>query len=540
MTTVPINDTTPKNSYVATAGQTTFPYTYFVNQSGDLDVYVNQVQISESEYTVTNLQEASGGNVIFDGPSYPTGLDEDDVVVIVRCSIIERLSEFEASGAFFASAVNLEYTYGVVIDQDLRRKVQDSLRLSDFETETVKMQIPSVAGNDGNLLRLVQDPDTLEWCWEFASPSDIFTASLPNGTPGTILGYGTDGSVQEYTAGANITIDDATNTISSAGGSSLTIEEEGVSIGTFSTLNFVGAAVTATDAGSGEATVTITATSGGGNLQDFILAEGTDFNSGDTDITLGADPGSEANITWLRFNGVPQDPDCFSLVGTTLTFNNPIPTWVDKITYKLGTTLSINTPAAGTVGLSELANGTADQLLGYDNAGNPVEIDPATVGGSTEVLIVEDQKAYSTNGGGSVANTFVTRDLNTVVRNTISGASLSSNEITLPDGVYEVQWRCPGYQCRAYHTRLFNVSDSVSEKEGSTGWSSEGSGSDPDMTHSFGWHILTVTGGPKTFRLEQVAENTQASIGLGISNSGGTLTGLTLDIYSSIEIRKIG
>ena len=433
MGTIPINDTTPKNSYVATAGQTTFPYTYFVNQAGDLQVYVNQVQVLTG-FTVTNLQEASGGNVVFD-----TGLDDGDVVVIVRCSIIERLSEFEASGAFFASAVNLEYTYGVVIDQDLRRKIQDALRLSDFETETVKMQIPSVAGNDGNLLRLVLDTDTGEYCWIFASPSDIFTASLPNGTPGTILGYGSTGEVEEYTAGPGITIDETTNTISSTGGGALTVEDEGTGLGTFTTLNFVGSAVTVTDAGSGEATITISGTGGGATLNDALFTSPTDFTPGvSTDLTLPSDPGNEANL-WVYFNGIPQEPDCFSLSGTTLTFVNPIPTWVDKIFVKLGTTASIGVPGDDTVGLAQLASGTPNFLLGFDGSGDPTEIDPSTLGGTdlSQRITVEEQQTFGVDGQTlDSANGYEDRVLNTIVENTITGATLTSNTVSLPAGDY--------------------------------------------------------------------------------------------------------
>ncbi len=48
-----------------------------------------------------------------------------------------------------------------------------------------------------------------------------------------------------------------------AGSGTITVEDEGISLGSsFDTINFVGSAVTATDAGSGEATVTITAGTG--------------------------------------------------------------------------------------------------------------------------------------------------------------------------------------------------------------------------------------------------------------------------------------
>ena len=53
----------------------------------------------------------------------------------------------------------------------------------------------------------------------------------------------------------------------------------------------------------------------------------------------------------------------------------------------------------------------------------------------SQLLHVQDQKSLSTDGGTSTAG-FQTRDLNTVVTNEITGASLSSNQITLPAGTY--------------------------------------------------------------------------------------------------------
>lgn len=269
MTTIPINDTTPKNSYVATAGQTVFPYTFWLTQEGDIQVYVNETLRPSTDYTVSNLQDVSGGNITF-----TTGLAEDDVVVLVRDSIIERTADFETSGAFFASAVNLEYTYGVVVDQDLDLKVGTSLKLAPFETSTVNMDIPTVEGNEGNLLRLALDTMTSEYSWTFVSPTELFTATIPDGavtlpkladgTVNTVIGYSDTGSPREFSGGSGITIDGVAGTIS-ADLAGLDVQEEGSSVGTFTALNFIGASVEATDGGSGVADVTVTITGVGEN-----------------------------------------------------------------------------------------------------------------------------------------------------------------------------------------------------------------------------------------------------------------------------------
>ena len=59
-------------------------------------------------------------------------------------------------------------------------------------------------------------------------------------------------------------------------------------------------------------------------------------------------------------------------------------------------------------------------------------------GGQDGELLVVDEKAENSNGGDFGANPVV-RDLNTVRKNTIAGASLATNTITLPPGTYETE-----------------------------------------------------------------------------------------------------
>lgn len=65
--------------------------------------------------------------------------------------------------------------------------------------------------------------------------------------------------------------------------------------------------------------------------------------------------------------------------------------------------------------------------------------DTGGTGQSKPLLHVQDQKPQGTSGGNMVSSTWTARDLNTVLTNDISGASLSSNVITLPAGEYYVE-----------------------------------------------------------------------------------------------------
>ncbi len=71
-----------------------------------------------------------------------------------------------------------------------------------------------------------------------------------------------------------------------------------------------------------------------------------------------------------------------------------------------------------------------------------------------DLLHVRDVKSQGTAGGNSAAD-WNTRDLNTVLTNEITGASLASNQITLAAGTYEVTAaEAPAFQVRSNRLRL--------------------------------------------------------------------------------------
>ena len=63
----------------------------------------------------------------------------------------------------------------------------------------------------------------------------------------------------------------------------------------------------------------------------------------------------------------------------------------------------------------------------------------------TALLHIQDQKTTGTDGGTFTLGAERTRDLNTVLTNEISGASLSTNQITLPAGDYYIEALAPAW-----------------------------------------------------------------------------------------------
>lgn len=84
-----------------------------------------------------------------------------------------------------------------------------------------------------------------------------------------------------------------------------------------------------------------------------------------------------------------------------------------------------------------------------------------TVDALRAVYLLEDRKSNGTAGGGSTSATWVTRDLNTEVISDITGASLATNVVTLPAGIYDVFITAPAYNCGTHQIRLYDVTNSA-------------------------------------------------------------------------------
>ena len=90
-----------------------------------------------------------------------------------------------------------------------------------------------------------------------------------------------------------------------------------------------------------------------------------------------------------------------------------------------------------------------------------------SVMGGHNFLHIQDQKAQGADSGTFTSGAWRTRDLNTVLTNTITGASLAANQITLPAGTYYVEASAPartgGDTIRSHQARLYDTMGSGSE-----------------------------------------------------------------------------
>ena len=134
--------------------------------------------------------------------------------------------------------------------------------------------------------------------------------------------------------------------------------------------------------------------------------------------------------------------------------------------------------------------------------------------------VLEDQKAANT-GGGTSSTSWATRDLNTEVRDILGVITLASNQFT-PSVAGWVEWSVPGYSVQVHKTRLYNVTDTVEVKLGSSevGWSTVA------VTSRSVGGAAVVAG--KTYAIQHKCQVARAN-GFGYATNFGT------EIYTQVK-----
>ena len=197
-------------------------------------------------------------------------------------------------------------------------------------------------------------------------------------------------------------------------------------------------------------------------------------------------------------------------------------------------------------GVDNFTNPTANDSLNipshslqHANANDAIEaietyvLDGKIFGGLNfdRFLHVKDIKAAGTHGGTFTNFAYRTRDLNTVIANSITGASLSANRITLPIGTYYMEASAPAYKVDFHKAIINTISPAGSLLIGTA----ELSGGGNDTTsRSFVSGAFTFAA-IQTIELQHACSNTVATWGFGRA------VGLGLDeVYSEIKIWKVG
>jgi hypothetical protein len=143
-----VTATTTRNDYSATAGQTSFAYTFRVLATSDVTVYKNNVVVAPADYTVNNIGTVAGGTFVLD-----TGASLNDTVSIVLTMPVTRDTNYQENGAFLAQDVNGDFDKIYIGAIQNENAIDRTIRLSDAENVPVNMTLPLKDARKGKALK---------------------------------------------------------------------------------------------------------------------------------------------------------------------------------------------------------------------------------------------------------------------------------------------------------------------------------------------------------------------------------------------------
>ena len=140
---------TTRDDYVATSGQTVFPYTFTALVDSDVDVLKNGIALTlgaGNDYTISGIGTGSG-NVTLN-----VGAATGDKIAIYLDMPIARTTNYQNSGAFLALDVNGDMNKAYLAMQQITTDMQAAIRRPEADPATIGMELPVAATRAQKLL----------------------------------------------------------------------------------------------------------------------------------------------------------------------------------------------------------------------------------------------------------------------------------------------------------------------------------------------------------------------------------------------------
>ncbi len=342
-----VTSATTRNDYVASSGQTDFPYTFTALADTDIKVLKNGVTLSlGGDYTVT--YGSYGGTV-----TLLSGATAGDAIAIYLDMPLQRTTNYQNSGDFLALDVNGDFDALWLALQQTTSGIDRTVRLSDSDPNIVGIELPLPDERAQKLLAF--------------SPTGAVTVQPYVGGQTQILSrdsFTGDGSTTTFTMSEsasdasmlNVIVNGLMQDVSSysvTNNTSLVFSETPPRGANIEVRSFVQVEVVSTELKTNEF-------SGNGSTASFTL-------------------GSSAikNNTFVYINGVYQFKSTYSVSGTTITFSTAPPLGSSIEVMVAGFTTSIiGLPSEDSVGTSAIQD---DAVTAAKIASEPVAVGITTV-----------------------------------------------------------------------------------------------------------------------------------------------------------------
>lgn len=192
--------------------------------------------------------------------------------------------------------------------------------------------------------------------------------------------------------------------------------------------------------------------------------------------------------------------------------------------------------ASGLITGSGLTMATA-KLVGRTTAttGAPEEIaigaglsmDSGVLSAVSGYMLLQHQLASGTDGGSGAAGVN-TRPLNTTVTNTITGASLTANQFTLPAGTFELDGIAAAYASNVNKAYFYNVTSSLSYMGVNQRAASPGGSGSLSRAQAF-----VVLAAPAVFELRHEYQTAAPTNGFGVAIGSGSS-----EVYAIVSVKQ--
>ena len=321
---------TTRDDFIASSGQTVFPYTFTALAEGDIKVLQNGVTLSlGSNYTLSGIG-SYGGNV-----TLTTGATLSDKISVYLDMDLARTTNYQNSGDFLALDVNGDFDALWLALQQGITSTDRSVRMPNADPSTINMVLPVAATRANKLLT-------------FDSTGAVFVKDYVEGELKTldVNVFSGDGTTTTFTLTSaptspsllQITIDGIMQQVSSytVSGNNLTFYEAPPLNASVETRALVEGEVNAADTTD----LNVYSFTGNGITTAFTMPEA----------------GIENNV-FIYIDGVYQSKATYSISGPVVTFSQapPLNSAIEMVVAAFIETI-VNVPADGSVTTPKLAD----------------------------------------------------------------------------------------------------------------------------------------------------------------------------------------